>query len=223
MNDIIDVEVSEEENEQLSLDNFSDDEIDGMVRQLKSLIINSNYMHTSEIEQLAYKIAINSKEYLDNETYMWVMYAYSLKYDLTNPKAKIFTLLRIRNLIEGMNNKTRKARALNYHDFKIDENIKRDAFENTKFINKVISKARIQFLSMEAVLAIAFVLIAIYLINLNLASAIGIGIAVVLCNYFLSFANVKKNFINNELYKYRNAVKDEELLKFDLPVFNSQI
>ena len=118
----IDVEVEEEvlevEGEMIETEpTFSDDEIDSMCLNLKTLLKENNYESNEEIYSLAKSIASNSKEYLDNDTYLWTMYAYASYYrSMNNKNAQRWCEIRMNSVLSAMKGKRTYQKALTFKE-----------------------------------------------------------------------------------------------------------
>lgn len=222
-NEIIDVEVSEETvNEQ----KYSDAEIDEMRNQLKELIISNNYKTNEDIENLSEKIAYNSKDYLDDETYFWVMYAYGLRYkgkeDKESKNSYNFILAELYNYFKMKDGKKRRAQALTFkEEFVVDEKLKAEILKDCSFIEDTIKKTRRKFLFMEIGMGLIFAAVAIFFVKISVISALLIAAGITAINYFISIRNIERTYLMEQVRTSKSYCNDEEIKDFDLPVLNS--
>lgn len=232
--DVIDVEVVEEEVEiipdgpQENMEpnevepQFTDQEVDEKVRFLKDSIIDNNYQSNETIARLAKELAQNSKEYLDNDTYLWVMYAYALGYrESDNKNAERFCFIRMSDVIAAENGKEHKPKALTFTANTLDEHILKEVVDNTAFIEDVVAGIKKQFIMMEAVVLLVFVLILMFLLRYDLMTTLLFTGAVALFNVLFTYRRLKRKFFLNQTNTSKSYCQDEELLQFDLPVANS--
>lgn len=77
--EIIETEIIEEEVEVEEESQFSDEEIDTMLLTLKDELKTNNFKINDKAESIAKQIAKNSKDYLDNDTYLWTMFCIYIK------------------------------------------------------------------------------------------------------------------------------------------------
>ncbi len=232
--DVIDVEVVEEEVEIIPDEEmeeveqveeepqFSDEEIDEKVRFLRDSIIDNNYESNDTIARLAKEIATNSKDYLDNDTYLWVMYAYALGYKADgNKNAERFCFIRMQDIIAAENGKDHKPKALTFIQDTLDEHIRKEVVDQTAFMDDVVASIKKQFIMMEAVVLFVFVLILMFLLRYDILTTLVFTGAVALFNVLFTYRRLKKKFFLNQTNTSKSYCQDEELIRFDLPVANS--
>ncbi|NCC53897.1 MAG: hypothetical protein EOM11_00200 [Erysipelotrichia bacterium] len=228
--DVIDVEVVEEEVEVLEDGNtekpveeekatYSDSEIDEKVSFLKDCLKDNNYEASDMSNRIAKEIANNSKEYLDNDTFLWVMYAYALKYAKEeNKNAERYCYIRMKNILDAEEGKDRKPRALTFVNNSLNEKIKEEVALNTAFMNDVIKGIRKQFLVMEVIMLIIFAFVIKVLLSYTILMTIFFTFVVGAFNYAFTFKNLKKKYYVNQTNTSKSYCQDEELIEFDRPV-----
>ena len=231
--DVIDVEVVEEEVEIIPDEEniveevevepqFSDEEVDEKIAFLKDCIIDNNYESNDTIARLSKELATNSKEYLDNDTYLWIMYAYALGYKASgNKNAERFCFIRMSDVMNAENGKEKKPKALTFKQNTLNEHIVKEVVDNTAFMDDVVAGIKKQFVIMEAVVLLVFVLILTFLLNYDIVTTLLFTVVVALFNVLFTYRRLKKKFFINQTNTSRSYCQDEELLHFDLPVANS--
>lgn len=211
------VTVVEEENCQKN-PAFSDEEMDAMREQLKLILQKQNYTSSKKSEQLAKSMAINSKDYLDNDTYLWVMYAYALQYQKNNNgNGENFCYLKMRDVLEAEQGRRKKMAALTFKENTLPEHVNLKVQEKTKFMDEELHRIKKKFFALElgmiAVVALIMVIVFQYSIMMAFAIAMIAGVA----NILFSYHNLLKKYQNEQI----RAIKpycDEELIQFDYPV-----
>lgn len=225
--DVIDVEVVEEEvevletslNDTLDAPTYSDEEIDGKVSFLKDSLIDSNYEINDMAEHVAKEIATNSKDYLDNDTYLWVMYTYALKYAKEgNKNAERFCYIRMKNILDAEAGKGKKPRALTFISNTLPENVRKEVEVNTEFMVDVVNGIKKQFFMMEVVMLVIFACVIKFLLNYDILMTIIFTLVVGVFNYLFTFNNLKKKYYINQTNTSKSYCNEEELIKFDQPV-----
>ena len=220
-NDLIieDVEIVEHVVEETS---YTDEEIDAMCKQLKEALVQNNYETNTAILELASTIARNSKDYLDNDTYLWTMYTYALKYkELQNVNAERFCYIRMQSVFDAMRKKRPQQKALTFVKSDISDMVVAKVYAETQFMNVEIKSLKKQFLKLDVGMGAVFffVLMVIFKFSL-LTSAIMIGL-VLFMNYKMSYNSLVSRYVNEQTAACKNYCPDEEIIKFDLPVYNS--
>lgn len=225
--DIIDVEVVEEEVEVLDTLNedaedtptYSDVEIDEKVSFLKDCLKDNDYEVNDMSIRVAKEIATNSKDYLDNDTYLWVMYAYAHKYKQEdNKNAERYCYIRMKNILDAELNKGRKPRALTFVPNTLTDSIKEEVKENTKFMVDVVNGIKKQFFIMEIVMLAIFAFVLKVLLRYDILMTVIFTLVVGVFNYAFTFKNLKKKYYINQTNTSKSYCNDEELLEFDRPV-----
>ncbi len=225
--DIIEVEVKEEvlESDASPKETYSDEEIDKMCDKMKQLIRDNQYVANDEIEDLANKIAHNSKDYLDNDTYLWTMYAYALRYrkmDTSDGRnAERYCFLRMMQIMEFDTKKKGRPEALTFIKNTLDESIVKEVKENTDFLNEVYSKLLKQFIGMEIAMIFMLISILLFVFRYDWLSIALYCLIMAVIAYLFSFRSLKAKFLSEQLNASKGFCHDEELLEFDLPVSNS--
>lgn len=203
---------------------YSDEEIDEKVDLLIKAIKANNYQYSDDIYNQAKVIAKNSKDYLDDKTYYWVLYAYNLKYvKEENKNARIFIMMRIRNLIKMTAMKEEKrAKALTYTNFEMDEHVNAEVEEVCAFIGQTQKKMRMKFLLAQLALGLIFIgVVVLFFKAIPLIGAIGIAVLITLLNYFVSSKSINRMYIIEQTNCSKSYCKDQEIKDFDAPVMNS--
>lgn len=223
--DIIDVEVSEEEVEVLDqpemfqTTTYSDEEIDEKVSFLKDCLKDSDYVATDMSMRVAKEIALNSKEYLDNDTFLWVMYAYALKYAKEdNKNAERYCYIRMKNILDAEEGKARQPQALTFKKNTLTAAIKTAVEENTAFMKDVVKNIQKQFFIMEIVMLVIFIFIIKVLFRYDLMLTLIFTVIVGFVNYTFTYRNLKKKYYINQTNTSKSYCNDEELVVFDEPV-----
>lgn len=202
---------------------FSDAEIKEKVSVLKSEIIKNKYKYNKKIEDIAKEIAINSMEYLDSETYLWVMYAYSLKYQAKgNKNAEQFCMLRMRSILRAANHKERKPKALTFVDnSSINEFIRNRIALICAPMDKIVKGVKRHFAFILVGIVAIFFCVLVFLLKTGIPMALGFISILLVVNYFLSFKKLGNNYVIEQTEKSKVFCKDKELIEFDLPVYLS--
>lgn len=225
--DIIDVEVVEEEVEVLDTPSedveetptYSDEEIDEKVSFLKDSLKDNDYEVNDMSIRVAKEIATNSKDYLDNDTYLWVMYTYAHKYKQEdNKNAERYCYIRMKNILDAELNKGRKPRALTFISNTLTDAIKEEVEKNTDFMIDVVNGIKKQFFIMELVMLAIFAFVLKILLRYDIVMTAIFTLVVGLFNYAFTFKNLKKKYYINQTNTSKSYCNDEELLEFDRPV-----
>ena len=224
--DVIDVEVEEEvidtyeAEEIIDLDSeYSDEEIDSMCLSLKAEL-NSNNIESAY--KIAQKIAKNSKEYLDNDTYLWTMYAYSLFYkDAGNVNAQRWCEIRMKDVIDAMKNKRLKQKALTFVDTDFPIEVMHEIENNTSFMEREIQSLGKQFVKVELTLGAAFLILVKFVFKYSWLLSFGMIALLMYVNYRVSYKSLVKRYISEQTKACKNFVNDSIIENFDLPVINS--
>lgn len=225
--DVIDVEVVEEEVEVLDPSNddvedtstYSDAEIDEKVAFLKDCLKDNHYEVNDMSNRVAKEIATNSKDYLDNDTYLWVMYTYAHKYKLEgNKNAERYCYIRMKNILDAEDNKSRKPRALTFISNTLTDAIKEEVEKNTEFMIDVVNGIKKQFFLMEIVMLAIFAFVLKVLLRYDIMMTLIFTLVVGVFNYAFTFKNLKKKYYVNQTNTSKSYCNDEELLEFDRPV-----
>lgn len=225
--DIIDVEVVEEEVEVLDTlsedveetPTYSDQEIDEKVSFLKDSLKDNEYEVNDMSIRVAKEIATNSKDYLDNDTYLWVMYVYARKYKQEdNKNAERYCYIRMKNILDAELNKGRKPRALTFISNTLTDSIKEEVEKNTDFMIDVVNGIKKQFFIMEIVMLAIFAFVLKVLLRYDILMTVIFTLVVGVFNYAFTFKNLKKKYYINQTNTSKSYCNDEELLEFDRPV-----
>lgn len=225
--EIIEVEVEEEvlASDAAPVETYSDEEIDEMTNQMKALIRANHYVSNDEIEALAKKIAHNSKDYLDSDTYLWTMYAYALRYrkmdDTNGRNAERFCFLRMNEVMKHFSKKKGRPEALTFVPSTLDERIVQEVDENTAFLQEIYKKLLKQFIGMELAMIFMLVSILLFIFHYDWFSIVIYCLIMAVLAYMFSYRSLKSKFLADQLSASKEFCHDEELLEFDLPVSNS--
>lgn len=225
--DIIDVEVVEEEVEVLDTlsddveetPTYSDQEIDEKVSFLKDSLKDNDYEVNDMCIRVAKEIATNSKDYLDNDTYLWVMYVYAHKYKLEdNKNAERYCYIRMKNILDAELNKERKPRALTFVSNTLTDSIKDEVEKNTDFMIDVVNGIKKQFLIMQLVMLVIVAFVFKVFLRYDILVIAILTLITGLFSYSFTFKNLKKKYYINQTNTSKSYCNDEELLEFDRPV-----
>ncbi|MDD3049131.1 MAG: hypothetical protein PHQ89_04050 [Bacilli bacterium] len=224
--EIIDVEVVEEavevlegEADQEEKPTYTDEEIDEKVVFLKDCLKDNNYEVNDMILRVAKEIAANSKDYLDNDTYLWVMYAYAHKYaQEDNKNSERFCYIRMKNILDAEVGNARKPQALTFVKNTLTASIKEEVEHNTAFMNDVINGIKKQFFMMELVMLVVFAIIIKLILRYDLIMTLVFTAIVGVFNYLFTFRNLKKKYLVNQTNTSKSYCNDDEILAFDRPV-----
>lgn len=231
--EIIDAEVSEEVIEVNPKDDgvkiptfnevvYSDEEIDAICGKMKEEIIKNDLHVDDVILKKAKTIARNSKDYLDNDTYLWVFYAYALKYEEEeNPNAKRYCFVRMRSVLDAMKHKRTQQKALTFIDSDINDEMEQAIYDNTAFMDKEKRMMYKQFLKMQTMIMAIFVLVVKMLLHYSWIMTLVLCVFLFLINNFVTFRSLCTRYEKNQTEASKAFCKDEELKDFDLPVYNS--
>lgn len=221
-NEILDVEVEEEVLETLvEEETISDEEVDALVITMKEKYQENNASN-EEIEAIAKTIAKNSKEYLDSETYAWVMYIYACKYAREkNGNAQRFCFMRLKQMLDIENKKASVPEALTFTTFGIPASAKQQIEGETAFVKEHIVSIGKSFMMMLMVVVVIFFLVMYFFLKMDLWLTVMFSAGLVLINYFTTYRGLGKKFIYRQTLASRNHCEEEELIAFDLPVLMS--
>ncbi len=217
-NEIIDAEVVEEVVETIPMEEveYSDEEIDAMLVTLKCAIQEKDNLRMNE---LAKKMAINSKDYLDNDTYLWVMYAYSLRYLAEeNTNAARYCYIRMKDVLEATIGKRKKQKALTFIDTTLPTEVITKVYEETEFMVTTLAKVRNQFLMMQVFLVAMFFVLIHFILGYDVYLAVFFSLGLFFLNVKLTFTNIKNKYIQSQTDASKSYSEDDELFEFDLPV-----
>lgn len=202
---------------------FTDEEIKEKVRVLKSEIIKNKYKYNKNIEEIAKEIAINSMEYLDSETYLWVMFAYSLKYHAKgNKNAEMFCMLRMRSIFRAENRKEKKPKALTFvKNDSINDYIRNRVALMCEPHDKIVKGVKKHFALIMSVILVIFFCVLLFLLKTGVMMALGFVSILLVVYYFANFKKLGNSYIIDQTEKTKVFSKDKELIEFDLPVYLS--
>lgn len=231
-NDIIDVEVEEEVVETIPSEevesvveekpSFSDDEIDQKVNELQSELKENGFKANDKVKDLAKTIAQNSKDYLDNNTYLWVMYAYAMKYkEEENKNAERFCYIRMMSVMDASEGKGKKQKALTFESLNITDNMRNDVAEHTAFMKKAASSLKKQFLLMELVMLLVFVVLMVFIFRYSFIVTVAFCALLLFANYMMTYRSLFDRYYKEQTEASKTHCQDQELIEFDLPVFLS--
>lgn len=227
-NEIIDVEVEEEviaSDANESEPAFTDEEIDQKVVELKQLLAAQDFSASAQSDALAKEIAINSKDYLDNDTYLWTMYAYALHYRTLDTRegrnAERFCFIRMKAILEAEKNKKQRPAALTFVSNTLNQNIIEEIKTNTAFLKEVYKTLFLQFVGMMVAMMFMFVSLFFFVFHYSWTNVLMYCGIIAVMAYFWTFKNLKRKFLEDQTNASREFCEDEELLTFDLPVRNS--
>ncbi len=227
-NEIIDVEVNEiievnEVIETIPMEDevlYTDVEIDTMLQDVKDLIITKKDM-TAAFE-MAQKIAVNSKEYLDCDTYLWVMYTYSLTYkNEDNQNAWRYCCIRMKEVLEASKGNSQKQKALTFVPITLSEAVINNTYEACEFMEVTKKQIRNQFFMMQAGLMAIFLFVIKVILSYSWLYAIGFSGVLFILNVKLTYGSLKGKYVVNQTNACKEYAKNDELIAFDLPVLNS--
>lgn len=208
----VDIETEDAtENEEIQ---FDEKQAIDKTRELAESIKNSNYSFNYKIENLARELACADIAELHADTYLWVMYAYALKYNNGNPNAKLYIAVRMKEIIDQCMDKETKTKLLIFNKNELDKHMLNDVETTVAQVDKQIKKMRKTYAILEIILAVLFVLLVVTLTGLNPFIAILIAVIVVGINYFLSFGNIVKRMKNEQAMSSRQYCKDHEIKEF---------
>lgn len=216
-------EIEEEEEEIIEeVPEYSDEQIDEFCSMLKENMLKDKLNPSNASIKLAKKIATNSKEYLDNNTYLWTMYTYAMKYRNKGYfNAEKYCFMRMRDVVDAMMNKREEQKALTFVKSTITEEMQKEILDQTSFLNdndKIVTKKTIQ---MEVVMVLAIVLLMKGVFKFSLTTVALFAVAVIYLAHKYTKKMLKTSLINAQLLMYKNEDLEEEILSFDAPVKNS--
>ena len=223
--EIIDIDVIEETeikeaSSEVSI--YSDEEIDSFCIKLKEELRNNDFHNNNASLELAKIIAENSKEYLDNETYLWTMYAYALKYEEEqNINAMRYCFIRMRSVIDAMQGKRKKQKALTFVDSDLPESVIALVIENTVFMEEESKRMKNQFLKMEMVMMVIFAFVIKFILKYSWLMTALLCVLLFMLNYKFSYTSLMQRYHKEQTNACKDFSKDEEIKSFDLPVYNS--
>lgn len=218
-NEIIDVEVSEviETIPMEEETTYTDEQIDEMLVKLKRILSSDGY--TLDAFEIAKKIAINSKDYLDNDTYLWVFYTYALKYEQEdNKNARRYCFIRMKDVLNASNNKKKKPKALTFVPVTLDNSVIELSYEQCQFMEDTLSRISKQYLIMQCCLVLVFFSVIKFVLLYSWLYSICFSGGLFLLNLFMTSNNIRKKYIKNQTDASKSYVSDEELTTFDFPV-----
>lgn len=215
-------EIVVEEVEVMDATTYSDEEIDAMCATLKSNLKSNGFVADETCMDLAYKIAKNSKDYLDNDTYLWTMYTYALSYKKSgNVNAERFCYIRMRSVLDAMCNKREEQKALTFVSSDFPNEAIAKVFAETAFMDDEIKSLKGQFLKLEAAMGISFFGLMIFLFKMSWITALLMIAVILFVNYKVSYGSLVSRFVNEQTSACQEYCNHEELITFDLPVYNS--
>ncbi len=216
------VELEELETIDVEETSYTDEEIQTMFASFKEDFTKNAYEHREETFQVAQQIASNSMDYLDSDTYLWVMYAYAQKYaHEENPDAQRFCHIRMRDVLDAQNGKRKKHLALTFVETTLPESIKEIVTLETNFIDDITAKIKKRMIMMQIIMVTIFMVVLYLMLGYSIVMTLGFGVALFAINYRLSIVSVVRKFRTNQTTFSKEKVSDEELVQFDLPVLNS--
>ena len=199
---------------------FTDEEIDKKVKVMKEKYRKEGY--TYALSLLAKEIAENSKEYLDNDTYYWVMYIYSLKYQHEdNPNAERYILVRLSAVLATENKPKKQPKALTFVTSDLDEDIRTRIKGETYFLKEDMKKLRREFTIMEVGILVLFAVIFHFLFDFSIAYSVGVAVIAGALNFLVSYRGIEKNYLEQAVKANKEYCHDQEIMDFDLPVSRS--
>jgi len=220
--EIIETEIIEEEVEVEEESQFSDEEIDTMLLTLKDELKTNNYKINEKAESIAKQIAKNSKDYLDNDTYLWTMFAYTLKYQKeNNVNAERYCYIRMKDVLNAMNKKRPQQKALTFKDSDLPEFVIQKSYQDTAFMENEIKNLGGQFIKIEIGIGFLFFAIVKFIFKYSWVVTIAMILLMLYINYRVSYKSIVKKYISEQTKACQNFCKDKELTQFDLPVYNS--
>lgn len=231
-NEIIDVEVEEEVIETIPSEPIeevheekyfhSDEKIDEMVTTLSEELKANDYSANAKCQNLAKEIAENSKEYLDNNTYLWVMYTYAMKYKQEeNKNAERFCFIRMMKVLDASEGKGKKQKALTFNPINISETMRNEVSEKTAFMKIAAKSLKKQFLLMELVMMLIFVGLMYFIFHYSFLVTLGFCALLLMVNYMMTYRSLFERYYKEQTEASKGHCQDQELIDFDLPVLLS--
>lgn len=219
--------IEEEELEEINVGNgrvrefISSDEFNEKMKELKEEIRNAKYKYSKVSESIAKELIKKPKEDLDNNSYIWIMFALHLSYGkVDNRYGTNYTALRGIDVIR-QSSSNKKSTVLDFEELDVDQEIINHFTQFTKLIYESLQQLGGKLFKFGIILTvISFAFKFLNIIDLTTVLIVDAIMWVLIFTYFKP--NLERKYLTiqcNSLLKHL----DIDLINFDTIVLISKV
>ncbi|MEG0314716.1 MAG: hypothetical protein RR646_05600 [Erysipelotrichaceae bacterium] len=222
---VVEEEIIEENDfETIDEDKFYEaTKFDSLVEELKEELRRNNFDYSPAATSIAKELVQHPKEDLDNNSYIWIMFALHKNYKHNkDANGNTYASMRARDIIDMSTGKSKQSVALDFNEITVDQKLIDIIKVRTKFLDEAMVQIKEKMLKYGIFLSVIVLILPLIFNSFSFGLA---GIELLILWFVLLFVmlpKTKRKFIQIQSRSLLRHL-DNDIISFDTPILMSNL